>query len=687
MSYFGGMEGLATGPGSAMRFATTRGRIQGSPAQGMNYPSPFFDVAHTYLPVTIKAMFRWCRFYFLTNPIINAMAFKLSEYPVTDVIIEHENPEVVRRWTEYFHEHLRYRSFQVEAGLDYHVYGNTFPALSYEMVKWLKCRSCGWNEKALHCKNNWIFTNNEFRLTCPRCGNVGDADVQQQYLKNASGVRLIRWNPEDLEIDYNQITGRYTYYYTIPPTIRNDITVGRKDLVADIPQIFIQAIKENKGIVFSPDKLFHMKRPSLATIDRGWGIPLLLPLLKDCFYLQVMKKASESVLLEHVIPLRCIFPQSATGSSDPFCTINLMDWREHVANEIAAWRMDPNRIPILPLPIGQQTIGGDGKALLLTGEIQQMHELLCAGGGVPREFIFGGLSFSGSSVSMRMLENAFIGYIMRHQQLARWVMQEAAAFLDWPLAKIRFKPFKMADDLQRKALLLQVNQAGKLSDTSLLAECDYDQREENKIMEQETTDRLAATKTQQLATAEMQGEAQLVMAKWQVKAQQIQQQAMQAPVAPGEPGGLETQQAGASPGGQQAESQQAVGQQGAGQQVQQSPQPAVSGPTGGGVPQNDVMVQMGVTSPLNAGQNMQLQDQGAGVDLPGMAMFQAKLIAKLPAEQQQLAIQNLAGQSPELAQMVQAFLRQIGGQQVGSGQPLDLRAQPNVLPPRRLNGG
>ena len=260
-----------------MRFATTRGRIQGSPAQGMNYPSPFFDVAHTYLPVTIKAMFRWCRFYFLTNPIINAMAFKLSEYPVTDVIIEHENPEVVRRWTEYFHEHLRYRSFQVEAGLDYHVYGNTFPALSYEMVKWLKCRSCGWNEKALHCKNNWIFTNNEFRLTCPRCGNVGDADVQQQYLKNASGVRLIRWNPEDLEIDYNQITGRYTYYYTIPPTIRNDITVGRKDLVADIPQIFIQAIKENKGIVFSPDKLFHMKRPSLATIDRGWGIPLLLP--------------------------------------------------------------------------------------------------------------------------------------------------------------------------------------------------------------------------------------------------------------------------------------------------------------------------------------------------------------------------------------------------------------------------
>src|SRR5579862_6533299 len=103
---FMGQNAVATGPASGLRFASTRGRIQGSNVQGVNYPSPFFDVAHTFLPTTIKQLFKWCRYYFLTNPLINATVFKLSEYPVTDIIIEHESPSIVKLWTEYFHDHL-----------------------------------------------------------------------------------------------------------------------------------------------------------------------------------------------------------------------------------------------------------------------------------------------------------------------------------------------------------------------------------------------------------------------------------------------------------------------------------------------------------------------------------------------------------------------------------------------------
>src|SRR3989304_1619935 len=118
MSFVGS---IASGSGSATRFAgQTRGRVQGSPANGVNYPSPFFDVAHTYLPNTVKQLFRWCRYYFLTNPLINATVFKLSEYPVTDIIIDHPESRVRRRWEEYFQDHLRFRAMQVEFGLDHH---------------------------------------------------------------------------------------------------------------------------------------------------------------------------------------------------------------------------------------------------------------------------------------------------------------------------------------------------------------------------------------------------------------------------------------------------------------------------------------------------------------------------------------------------------------------------------------
>lgn len=680
MSFLGGM---ATGPASGLRFATTRGRINGSNVQGVNYPSPFFDIAHTYLPVTVKQLFKWCRYYFLTNPLINATVFKLSEYPVTDIIIDHEDPEVKKRWTEYFQDHLRYRSFQVESGLDFHAYGNGYVSLGFPFKKFLFCNACNFRDEASKIRANSIFTNFNFRLTCPRCGRVGDATPKDVYYKNASGIKTIRWNPEDVEVRYNDMTGDYTYFYDIPAIIRNDIVIGRKDVVDGIPQVFIQAMREQKGVIFSKDNFFHMRRPTLAGQDRGVGVPLLLPVLKDTFYLQVMKKAQEAILVEHIVPLRVIFPQAGSGSSDPYTTINLIDWRDQIAQEIARWRTDNNYIPILPLPIGNQTIGGDGRALLLTQEITTWSEQILNGMGVPLEFIKGGMSYAGTNVSMRMLENMFIGYLQRQRDLARFIMRQVSSFLGWPLANIRFKPFKMADDLQRKAFNFQLNAAGKISDTTLLADSDMSQEDENQIMIRETDTRLEATKKQQLAMATIQGESQLVMVKYQARAQQETQTAMGAPQAPGEPGGAEGTAAGMAPPPEQGQQPQP------GEQVPQQQQPA-----NGGASPADFLQQVG--SQLSGGQKM----QGAGggqakqnIDLPSLAMMQARTIATLPKQQQAQAITNLGFQSPELADLVRQYLAQMGGEggddsgNTGSQVAgVDTRPMPQQRPPRRAGG-
>lgn len=645
MSFSGFNMGVATGPASGLRFAQTRGRMQGG-ASGVNYPSPFFDVAHTYLPVTVKQLFKWCRYYFLTNPLINATIFKLSEYPVTDIIIDHESPSVVKLWTEYFHDHLRYRAFQVETGLDHFAYGNACISLGFPFKKYLECRACSFKDQASKIRPYWVFTNYAFRLTCPKCGHIGDAVPKDVYFRNASGIKPIRWNPEDVEITYNDITGEYTYFYTIPAVVRNDIVIGRKDIVEGVPQVFIQAMREQKGVIFSKENFFHLRRATLATQDRGWGIPLLLPVLKDTFYLQVMKKAQEAILLEHIVPLRVLFPQPGSGSSDPYTTINLVDWRDHVAAEIARWRMDSNYIPILPLPIGNQTIGGDGKALLLTGEIQQWSEQIMVGMGVPREFLLGGMSYAGTNVSMRMLENAFIGYILRHKALAKFMMKSVSSYLGWPEANIRFKPFKMADDIQRKAYMFQLNQAQKVSDTTLLSDADLSQSDENEIMIRETDMRLEATKKQQLSMADVQGQVQLVLMKYQAKAQQSMQQAMTAPAAPGEAGGPD--------GAMSAMQSQLVASQ-----------------------------KMPVDS---AAQGQGLAVGGLNVDIPSLAQAQARLIASFPPAQQQFALNNLRTMSPELAEMTEQLLAQQQQGTQGQGSGVDMTPLPEQRSPRRAAG-
>lgn len=673
----------SSGVASPARFASgaTRGRIQGGSMQGINYPSPFFDVAQTFLPTSFKQLFRFCRYYFLTNPLINAIIVKLSEYPVTDIIIDHKDPEVVRKWTEYFNETVRFRSFQVECGLDYNCYGTCPVSLSFPFQKYLTCSACGFSEQARKIREYWTYTSNEFRLSCPSCGSTGAATPKDWYYRDASSIRPVRWNVEDIEVSYNDITGECTYFYTIPAPLRADITLGKRDVVESIPQIFLQAIRQEKGVVFSKANLFVMKRPTLAFQDRGWGIPLILPVLKHAFYLQIMQKAQEAILLEHIVPLRILFPQAASGTTDPFTTINLVDWRDQVATEIARWRHDNNYMPIMPLPLGNQTIGGDGRALLMSQEMQMLGEQIIMGMGVPREFLQGGLSYAGTNVSMRMLENMFISFIGRQRQMANWVMQMVAHFMGWPKVNVRFKPFKMADDLQRKSYLFQLNAANKISDTTLLSDADLDIEEENEIMMNESARRIAAVKKQQLAMAEIQGESQIIMMKMQAKAQQAQQQAMQQPNAPGEPGG---------PQGMMDARQ-------ADQTAQQAPTPPMLPPEAS---------QEGASSsvPSSAGSLLTPeQDLGAPeggeqmpVDIIQLAEGYAAQIAQMEPDMQESAINALAAQSEDLANLVVEFIGKI--QQGEAGQALmfgnaeggaetggiDMRPLPNKLPPRRI---
>lgn len=932
----------------ASRFSSVRGRMGGSQDYGLQYPSPFFDIAHTYLPATVKQMFRWCRYYFLVNPLINAVVFKMSEYPITDILFDTEMPEVKKRWKSFLLEQLRYRSFQIEVGLDYHTYGNALVSIFYPFIKMLECPSC--KSKRMAKDAVYRFQNFKFHTECPSCGNHGPARAYDHYVRAPSGIRLLRWNPENIDIRYNEITGEYEYYYDIPNQIRNDIIIGKKSTVETVPQLFIDALRLKKAVVFSKDNIYHFKRPTLAGKDRGWGTPMILPVLKDTFYLQILRKAQESIALEHIVPLRVIFPQAGSATSDPYTSVNLQDWRDQVAGELRRWKCispdslvesmgglkaagsvdvgdwlknrngiyervikrherplepwesayklkvrgqravetvyseehpiwaakkfnnghghklgtpefirvdqlspgdyvgyptrreineiseidlsehvdraatdewvyvdhidkdvpeafeylskgathlsraealetfgwglnayktaqnavrdgrslrrlprrlpvdaelayvlglyaaegnatpkgvffslhkdeeeivqrldrfferfgasrtvgeksengvqyaycsviaaqlfeslipgtalhkrlpelirkapedlvmsamkglldgdgsyyeektvlgtasiqlaedarqlllscgimpgisytpgkpvticgkdthgsgcylvqvsgdqngklraklsgsqwsgtdfcrigvfrdgfawfrieaveeveaqtvvafqmegdstfctwgvathnsDNNYIPIMPLPLGHQTIGGDGRALLLSQEIRVWSEQIVAGMGVPNELIFGGLSYSGSNVSLRMLENTFLGYLQDHLTMLKWVIQRTSSWLGWPSVRARFKPFKMADDLQRKAYLFQLNQAGKLSDESLLADADYDSGKEDEIMSLESARRAGAMKKQRLLQAEIEGEAQMTSMKWQNKAQKQQMQ-------------------------------------------------------------------------------------------------------------------------------------------------------------------
>jgi len=646
------------GPGGGMRFAQSAGRsLQANGLGSIRYPSPFFDIAHMYLPTSFKAMLKWCRYYFLTNPLINSVIYKMAEYPVTDLIFDSSNESLVKKWRYFFDNVIQLKKFQIEAGLDYGTYGNCFVSIFYPFLKHLQCKRC---RRLLDIrKTKYTFRSFKFHGTCPHCGNYGAFDVRDIYIKSVRDIRLIRWNPEYVTILHNDATGESEYYYRVPPQLANDIRMGKKHIIEKVPQIFIDAMEDNKSLKFSRDNLFHMKRPTIAQKDKGWGLPMALPVLKDVFYLQILRKAQEAIGIEHIVPLRILFPQTSSASADVYGTVNLTQWRHKAEREITRWRLDNNYIPIMPLPMGQQTLGGDGRALSLSQEYRVWAEHIIAGMGVPQEFVFGGLSYSGSNVSMRMLENHFIEDRSNHlKMVTNFIMPNVAAFMEWETVDCHFRRFKMADDLQRGVFHLQLAQAQKLSDKSLLEDLDWDSGQEALRIQEEQKRLLEAQRNQALAQANIQGESQMVMARYQMKSQNTMMAMQPQAAAPPQQVGPAQPEAGpmAGAGGGMPQGQLPPGQPG-----QEQGQPAAPGP----------MEQMG--SPLGA------EQQGGGQDLLQLAEKVVSFLDQMPEHEQQGYLAQMQQQNPQLAALVMQLMQQRGGAHKSSAsKPL-----PEQRPPRR----
>lgn len=640
MSFFGSQASLGSGRGQVLSQSGSRSDVLGR--QYQPFSNPFFDLASTYTPPTVKGLFGFCRFFHLTHGIIHAINTKASEYPVTDLLLSHKDSGVQEKWEELMHGILNYRVHQIEINLDFFIYGNAFVSPSLPFTKHLRCASCNKEHAAMKTRANWRYNNSGFWLSCPSCGQTGWAKASDTYYPRLGEISLIRWNPEFVTIFYNETTGRTDYTLDFSADFRNNITMGRKDLVATTPQAILDAVKMQRTLVFDNGSVFHMRRPGPSQMMSKWGIPMMMPVLKDAYYMQIMKKSQEAVLLQHLIPQVFLFPQPATAGADPFTTTNLVDWRDHIRRELARQRMDPSYYGILPFPLGHQTIGENGKSLMLMPEIQSIAEQICIGMGFPVDLIFGQGTYAGSSVNMRMLENFFLSNINGHMRLVQWVIKHFSSFLGWPRPDARFKSFRMADDLQRQALMLQACQADMISQTTFLSQMDLKPEDEAKLRLSELAINAEASKKKAQLMADIQGETMVITAKHQARAQATSQTTL-------------------------------------------------------------ALEMMSKKSPFDTAMGSQL-GQPAGIPIDAVTAALAKEISLMPPAQQEKWLSQLRSQVPEMAQAVAeqqgAGLPPMPEDPAAAGQaqppggappppggaaggPVDMRPMPTQLPPRR----
>jgi len=494
---------------------------------GVPYPSPFFDVAKTYLPRSVKDLHKWCRFYFFTNPIIHAAIVKLAQYPVTRLTYDTKDDAKLKRARK-LESDLRIREFEVGVGLDYFTYGISAVSVSYPLEKYLVCKKCKHPHRLKTSKSRYKWRNYKFELDCRNCPNVDYAIERDTYIKDAARIRLVRWNIENIDVEYNEITGDQRILYKVPNYIANKVRMGDTKTLLTLPTEFIDAVRKSKPLEFADNNIFVLRRATLSQKDMGWGLPLLFPVLKSAFHMSVMEKAQEVILNEHIVPMRMMFPGPSSTPGGRAADTNLLQFRNTVAAEIAKWKQDKNYIPILPMNVGFQQFGGQAKMLSLTQELRMKAEFILAGMTVPQEFVFGGLTWSGSNTSMKSLQNQLDGFnLQRHPMVTDFILHNIYRFMEWEPIQTQFAPFKMADDLQRSMFYLQLNQAKKVSDQRLLAEVGEDYNLENIRKNDESAVNKGQMKLDESFKSDIQGLTLLKGSKYQARAQ-IEAQKMQA---------------------------------------------------------------------------------------------------------------------------------------------------------------
>lgn len=436
---------------------------------GAAHPNPMYMFLTGFVPRKLKDLFRWCEYIFTKHPAIFAALQKLASYVVTEVVVEATDKVHKESWEDILNDTLNVKGIAIQTGIDRRTYGNSFLSVYRPFNRFLKCAECKQLSGIKYVKYVFQLKTMKFKYTCKGCNKPTIGTIVDKKVADKTRIAIIRWDPKLMDIDYNPMTGKSKYYYTIPGDLKTKVEKGNDHIIDTMPIEFLRAMQANKTFEFADGQLYHMKIAGPAGVDAQWGMPPLLCVMERFLYAQVLRKANEAIALDHIVPFRVLHPAPISGTADPATTINLANWQAKMEESIKLWRRDPLHIMFAPTALGVTMMGGQGRSLLTLGEVKEAEEDIIVGLGVPREFLYGGLTLAGSGVSLRMLENQLETDAAEQNGQLRWIIKQVSAILDWKPVKAKFVPFKLVDDTEQKMAMFQLQQilGGKISDDTM----------------------------------------------------------------------------------------------------------------------------------------------------------------------------------------------------------------------------
>lgn len=441
---------------------------------------PFITNSNLLIPKNFYQNIALARFIASKFPLYVQAAKRTVAHFVTDIqfIGKSGDKEEKDQLRKFLVNELGVLDASQQAGLEWFIYGNTFPRIYFPFNRYLVDRREGrYIERSVDIfkPETIAFDIDSMSYIIPDPTAQGPLEVRPKIKlefidrksKDSSRIKIRFIDPSRMILQMNNISGTINYIYRFEEFFKADIKQGTKIYqVNETPKEMLQAIKLDQDFCFNPSSIFHIANNFISGISyNGWGIPPILLNYQSMHDAAVLRCLNEAIGLDYMIPLRVISPATsgAGAGSDAAAAMNLGPWTAMAQNFIKNKRKDPTAMHIMPFPIQYQELGGNGRSLAPMDLIKLYDDKMLNEAGFPVEVFNMSLQTQVLPTAIRAFESTYIHLQRKLSNFVRWVNQSIRNYQELEQIDIKLALPSVADDMEKRHIWLQLAAGGEVS--------------------------------------------------------------------------------------------------------------------------------------------------------------------------------------------------------------------------------
>lgn len=449
------------------------------------YPDPFLIHSKYLMPRSVAELMRWCESIWIHNGTYSRALKRVIAYFITKIDVTDCSEEEKQKFIDMLEDTLHITQFMTDAGADFMAYGNCFVSMIVPFKRFLRCTKCKTELPIEH--TNFKYSGGKFNWKCTKCNcECNTVNPVDRRISDESKLKLRRWSPHEIKIVTHPITEKKIYLWEPPPDIVARVRQGDKYTIQEFPKEMLEAINAGKMFEFADDVIYHMCEHTLAGLRTGgWGIPQTLNNFSQTYYIQMAKMYNEIFMQEYIVPFRVVSPAARSSNGDPIVTTNIGSYNAKLLSMVDEHRRNPGGWYTLPFPVEYQALSGEGIQAMTYEHIDQATDELLNAAGVPAEFYKGNMEFQVLPAALRLFQQSWPQIQTQFNSMLDWLMRNLAVVYNWDKAKARLQPVTLADDLEKRQILMQLMAGNKVSTDTFLSNLGLSSKDElNKIMEE-----------------------------------------------------------------------------------------------------------------------------------------------------------------------------------------------------------